>query len=518
MDERVRKYHPNPLNEANFLSKIFLNWISPLLSLGKERPLKDEDLYSPIADEESKLLTDQLEREWNKELKRQKPSLFNAMFRIHTLNLIAMTFLLAVEEFTKMSFPLLISRILRYFEGSATFNEALYFAIFIAAGVTVNCVVHHPYFLELTRIGMKMRLASSGLLYKKAFKLNMSGADNQLGGQLINMLSNDGTRVEYSVYFIPHLIIAPLQSSIIIFILAESIDISILSGLVIIFLAIPLQSFLGNVIDKLRRITAKKCDRRINFVNEIFNGIKIIKMYCWEEPFRKAVELLRGKEMKYQKKLFMVATFNGIVDLILPSAITFTSVTFFVFFANRPLTPSYIVLAMSYYMRISNSLGFFFIKAITTLIAAKVSIKRMQDFLLEKEIYKLNELSEADDPHIKVRNLKARWSHDVRSLTLNNITFEAHQGDLIAIIGSVGAGKSSLLTSLLDELKIISGDIDIKGSVFYVPQEPWIFTASLKQNILFGKAYDKRKFNEIIKVCCLEEVSDSQILNSLKNI
>lgn len=82
----------------------------------------------------------------------------------------------------------------------------------------------------------------------------MSGADNQLGGQLINMLSNDGTRVEYSVYFIPHLIIAPLQSSIIIFILAETIDISILSGLVIIFLAIPLQSFLGNAIDKLRLI------------------------------------------------------------------------------------------------------------------------------------------------------------------------------------------------------------------------------------------------------------------------
>lgn len=50
--------------------------------------------------------------------------------------------------------------------------------------------------------------------------------------------------------------------------------------------------------------------------------------------------------MKYQKRLFMVSTFNGIVDLLLPSAITFTSVTFFIFFANRPLTPSYIVLAM----------------------------------------------------------------------------------------------------------------------------------------------------------------------------
>lgn len=71
-----------------------------------------------------------------------------------------------------MLFPILISRILRYFEGSATFDEALMYAFFIAIGVTINCIVHHPYFLELTRIGMKMRLATSGLLYKKVILKN----------------------------------------------------------------------------------------------------------------------------------------------------------------------------------------------------------------------------------------------------------------------------------------------------------------------------------------------------------
>ncbi|CAF0703154.1 unnamed protein product [Brachionus calyciflorus] len=505
MDEKIRKEHPSPLVEANCFSKLFLNWISPLLSLGKERPLKEEDLYSPVPDEESKLLTDQLEREWNKELKKQKPSLFQAIYRIHWLTLLGLTFLLAVEEFTKMCFPILISNILKYFEGKSSFDDALMYAGLIALGVGINCIVHHPYFLELTRIGMKMRLATSGLLYKKAFKLNTSGADNQIGGQLLNMLSNDGTRIEYSVYFLPHLIVAPILSIIIVFILAKSIDLSILSGLLIIALAIPLQSVLGNAIDKLRRITAKKCDKRINFLNEVFNGIKIIKMYCWEEPFKKMVEKLRGYEMKYQKRLFVVAVFNGIVDLILPSAITFTSVTFFIFFANQPLTPSYIVLAMSYYMRISNSLGFFFIKAITTLIGAKVSIKRMQDFLLSKEIHKNNELTPVQNPYIKIHNLNARWPHEVRSLTLKNINFEAYQGDLIAVIGAVGAGKSSLISALMDELQKVSGEIDIQGSLFYVPQEPWIFTASLKQNILFGKPYDKKKFDQIIKVCCLDE-------------
>ena len=64
-----------------------------------------------------------------------------------------------------------------------------------------------------------------------------------------------------------------------------------------------------------------------------------------------------------------------------------------------------------------------------------------------------------------------------------------------------------MLLSLIDEMQKVSGKIDIKGSLFYVPQEPWIFTASLKQNILFGKPYDKKKFDKIVKICCLDEVA-----------
>ena len=60
--------------------------------------------------------------------------------------------------------------------------------------------------------------------------------------------------------------------------------------------------------------------------------------------------------------------------------------------------------------------------------------------------------------------------------------------------------------AMLEELEVVSGNVGIKGSVFYVSQEPWVFTASIKQNILFGKPYDEKKFNEVISVCCLKQV------------
>lgn len=62
--------------------------------------------------------------------------------------------------------------------------------------------------------------------------------------------------------------------------------------------------------------------------------------------------------------------------------------------------------------------------------------------------------------------------------------------------------------AILEELEIISGNVDVKGSIFYVSQEPWIFTASIKQNIIFGKPYDEKRFNKIIDVCCLRQVKE----------
>ena len=80
-----------------------------------------------------------------------------------------------------------------------------------------------------------------------------------------------------------------------------------------------------------------------------------------------------------------------------------------------------------------------------------------------------------------------------------------NQNELFAIFGRVGSGKISLLMALLEEMHIVQGKVNVRGSVFYVPQEPWIFTGSIRQNILFGKEYDKQKLREVIKIACLEQ-------------
>ncbi len=66
--------------------------------------------------------------------------------------------------------------------------------------------------------------------------------------------------------------------------------------------------------------------------------------------------------------------------------------------------------------------------------------------------------------------------------------------------------KSTLLLALLGELKTYLGDVNVKGKMFYVSQQPWVFTASIKQNIIFGNPYDKEKFDRVVDACCLKKV------------
>lgn len=151
-----------------------------------------------------------------------------------------------------MAIPLFISQILKYFDGTSDLKNTLIYATLMSIGIAINCVVHHPYFLGVGIYGMKIRLACAGLLYKKSFKLNLCGLNSESGGQLINLLANDGGRVEFMLFFVPYLFIGPLQAIFTVIMLIKLIDVTILSGLFIMVIAIPSQSLLGKVYDRLR--------------------------------------------------------------------------------------------------------------------------------------------------------------------------------------------------------------------------------------------------------------------------
>ena len=75
------------------------------------------------------------------------------------------------------------------------------------------------------------------------------------------------------------------------------------------------------------------------------------------------------------------------------------------------------------------------------------------------------------------------------------------------VVGPVASGKSSVLMALLGEIPIVQADeIHIHGSLAYVGQQPWIFSDTLRENITFGKEFDKERY-EKVRLCCMSTVS-----------
>lgn len=116
----------------------------------------------------------------------------------------------------------------------------------------------------------------------------------------------------------------------------------------------------------------------------------------------------------------------------------------------------------------------------------------------------LDSYSKLTKPKILLQGITAKWINDATDDTLHNINLNVSSGQLLAVIGPVGSGKSSLLNMLLKELPVKSGKMEIVGKISFSSQEPWLFTGSVRQNILFGEDYDEDRYQKVVDVCALK--------------
>ena len=106
---------------------------------------------------------------------------------------------------------------------------------------------------------------------------------------------------------------------------------------------------------------------------------------------------------------------------------------------------------------------------------------------------------------LSVSNLSCRHIERNEEFILQDIQFSAALQSLTVITGPVGSGKSTLLSAIAGEISDVSGTISFSGTLVYVPQTPWIFSGSIRENILFGQPYDEPKYNRVIEACALTE-------------
>jgi ATP-binding cassette, subfamily C (CFTR/MRP), member 1 len=130
-------------------------------------------------------------------------------------------------------------------------------------------------------------------------------------------------------------------------------------------------------------------------------------------------------------------------------------------------------------------------------------VKRINKFMNAEEIDPNNVTHNASENALSVSDGSFTWGGE--STTLKNINMNVKKGNLTAVVGSVGCGKTSLISALLGEMEKLNGQVNVDGRVAYVPQQAWIQNATLKDNILFGKAFNEQQYNKVVEACALTQ-------------
>ncbi|XP_059156862.1 ATP-binding cassette sub-family C member 4-like isoform X7 [Physella acuta] len=515
MDESLRHVNPNPTLTANFFSKVSFWWVNSLFKKGYRRPLEEADLYNVCPSDSSDYLGNKLEVEWNKQLKKdgKNPSLLRALLHTFGVQYMLVGFVVLFEEATKVFQPILLGGLIRYFtpDSTVTKSEAWLYAFGVSMCAIVLAITHHPYFFCVQRIGMRMRIACCSLMYKKCLKLSNKAMGETTTGQIVNLMSNDVNRFDQAVVFLHFLWVGPLQAIAVLVILWHELGPSVLAGFFVLLLLIPVQGFMGKLFSKLRHKTAIHTDERVKVMNEIISGMRVIKMYCWEKPFGELVEKIRREEIELQRKKGWVDTYLFLLSYSGRRILLFASVAAAVL-SCQPLTAKYVFLAWPMYAQIN--MGMVLRMANNSKFVAELlkSIERLEKFLLLEELEHSSNVEQTDlkqddeKCYVQLKDVSARWdgSNHSENKTLENVTLDVEPRKLVAVIGPVGSGKSSLLMTILGELPALSGTIKVSGKVAYVSQQPWIFSGSVRQNIVFGGVYDKAKYDRIVKVSALK--------------
>ncbi|KAF5283712.1 hypothetical protein FQR65_LT13747 [Abscondita terminalis] len=533
--EKLRIKRENPRETANPLSVATFCYTLPTFIEGCKKELEIYDLYETFSEHKSNKLGDKLEAGWIKEVEnaaksKRTPSLRRVLIKTFGLEFFFYGLILMLTELCfRVTQPILLGELVAYYMNDyehLTQRDLYLYAAGVVGCSLVIVLITHPYMMGILHVGMKMRVACCSLIYRKALKLSKSSLGQTTVGQIVNLLSNDVNRFDVAVLFAHQLWVGPLETFVVTYFMYEEVGISALLGVIFLLLFIPVQLFLGKKSATFRLRTALRTDERVRLMNEIISGIQVIKMYTWEKPFAKVVAFARRYEIKSLRLTAYIRACVLSFIMFTTRLSLFVTILAYVLW-GYDIDAKKVFVLTGFYNVIRQSMTVYFPQGVTQIAEANVSINRLNNFLLydetqlskgskkgEKGGTTYGSMNKTDVSHMYTKGTReeaiymqygtAKWSESSTDNTFTNLNLQIKRGSLIAIIGPVGSGKTSLLHAILKELPLLVGTLEINGTVSYASQEPWLFPGNVRQNILFGQSWEKARYKTVIKKCSLE--------------
>uniref|UniRef100_A0A1B6E9X5 ABC-type glutathione-S-conjugate transporter n=1 Tax=Clastoptera arizonana TaxID=38151 RepID=A0A1B6E9X5_9HEMI len=355
-------------------------------------------------------------------------------------------------------------------------------------------------------LGLRVRTALISAVYKKALRCSNSARKESTVGQIVNLMAVDSQRFYDLMPFLNLAWSAPLIVTISFILLWHSLGIAALAGIVVMLAIIPINSVFAKWVTEIQTHQMKLKDERIKKMNEILSGIRVLKCYAWELSFQEEILKIREEELRLLRSAAFLNATTSFFWTCSPFLVGLVTFGVFVLSDERNILTAELAFYCIALIGIMRSPISMLPSLIQMGIIANVSLNRINSYLSSDELDENAVLHNQEEMFpLLIENGIFTWEPEqIAQPTLKDINIKIGYNELVAVVGSVGSGKSSLLAAFLGEMKRLSGYVNTKGKIAFVGQQPWIQNASLRDNILFGSVYEERKYRRVIAACSLQ--------------
>ncbi|XP_076017009.1 ATP-binding cassette sub-family C member 2 [Genypterus blacodes] len=416
-----------------------------------------------------------------------------------------------LQDLLSFANPQLLKLMMSFTRDPSSFVwEGYLYAVLLFVVAMLQSLFLQQYFQKCFVLGMKVRTAIMAAVYKKALVVSNDTRKESTVGETVNLISADAQRFNDVTNFIHLLWSCPLQIVLALGFLWMELGPSVLAGVLVMVLMVPINGLIATKARNIQIENMKFKDKRLKIMNEILNGIKILKLYAWEPSFQTQVEDIRGEELKVMKKFAYLTSISTFVFTSAPALVSLATFATFVGVSSDNILnaeKAFTAIALFNILRFPMAMLPMLIAA---MVQTTVSRKRLEKFLGSEDLdMGIVRHGSNFNTAISVCDGSFAWEKEADPV-LKDVSLDIKPGRLVAVVGAVGSGKSSLMSALLGEMHSSKGFVNIQGSVAFVPQQAWVQNATLRDNILFGSPYKDRRFQEVIKSCAL--VPDLELL------
>ncbi|KAF9967220.1 hypothetical protein BGZ73_000657 [Actinomortierella ambigua] len=392
-----------------------------------------------------------------------------------------------------------------------------------------------------------IRTALVDLIFQKATRLSSKERQQHRfpDGKVVNLLTNDSFRFERLPMHLWFVVSIPAFVAVILGFLIHLLGPGpALSGGAVLFIAPPLQGWVAALLRPWRAKLSAIADRRIDWTHQILRAMQVVKLFAWEPSFLRRVTELRSQEIVIVRRLLLARSAISTTSAMTPILASAASFVLYAALGNK-LDATVVFPALAFFNSMRAQMVIW-PTAVSTVMDCYVSMKRIEEFLVAEEARLLPEpdLScqwavdiqdgffywdqiHGDDGVSKNEKQNSRDKADIpssrsaddtppialatdesddpsRHVFLQDIQLKIPRGALVAVIGAVGHGKSSLLQAMVGNMPMHSGRLVRGEATSYAAQQPWIQNATVRDNILFGLPYDADRYSRVIRACQLE--------------